>query len=194
TLPAFDTLSRVTCRVMEHVRRLSREQLHGFKKKMREILVELVDRYIGRAQRLLDHLEPILDTPYSLALRADSETLDYPLRALRLAGYLAIAGLACLDREDSDRAPRFADALARLARSNEGGVLSPIADDQIIELAAMWMLWLRTDRSADVVITASRLIERMVIRKQTDRPLPALWQSARMPMDAEAVGTLVAAH
>lgn len=193
TLPILDTLERVLCRMMDHLRRLERP-VTGFQKKLSTLLEMLVDRYIGQALRLRTHLEPLLDTPYGLALPAPGEAIDYPLRSLRIGAYLAKAGLGCIDRNDVKEANAFAQALARLVVSNEGGVLSPIIDDQLIELGAIWMLWLRTGMHDEVGQSAQRLIQRLAVRNRIGLPLPALWMRAANPIAPEHLRALVHAH
>ena len=169
TIPVLESIPRILCRIMDHLRRLSSAQVQGFKRKFHSLMAELIDRYIDSAQTLLDRLQPLLDTEYGLALPHDSERIDYPLRALRLASYLSLAGLACCDR-DTDahrgRAEIFADALSRLARRNPGGFWNPVTDDQIIEISALWMLWLQTGRHTQAAQSAARLLRRLSLRKR----------------------------
>lgn len=194
TLPALDTLARVLCRIMEHLRRLEASALKGYKRRFRVLLGDLIDRYIARVTALANRLKPVLDIEYSLALPARGEPVDYPLRTLRTAGYLATAGLACLDRGKDAEAADFGQALARLARSNEGGLLSPVIDDQIIDLASIWMLWLRLDMQQEIAHTAYRLLERLTVRKRIGQPLPALYLRTRQPMSQLDLRTLVDVH
>jgi hypothetical protein len=197
TLPPLETIARILCRLMEHLRRLSPSDTSGHKRALRRIVDSLLERYIGQANLLRLRLEPLLDHSYGLAMPGDGERLDYSLRTLRLAGHLAIAGLGCLDVEAGPHRPeasQFADALERLVAANEAAVLSPVTDDQIIELAAIWMLWLRLGRQDAVARTAHRWLERMWVREQLGLPGPSLWTHARIPMAPEEIHTLVTAH
>lgn len=192
--PVLETISRILCRLVEHIRRLERSDLHGIIAKMEALLDNLAGRYIAQAQRLRARLEPLLDIPYSLALPINGEQIDYPLRTLRLGAYLAMAGLACLERKDENEARAFAQALDRLSISNEGGLLSPITDDQIIELGAIWMLWLRLGMHDEVARSTQQLIQRLAVRQRGNHPMPALRQQARQPMDVSDLRTLVDAY
>jgi hypothetical protein len=197
TLPPLETIARILCRMMEHLRRLSPSDTNGHKRALRRIVDLLLGRYIDQATLLRLHLEPLLAHPYGLALPGDGEQIDYSLRTLRLAGHLAIAGLGCLDLEAEPRraeASQFADALERLVKANEAAVLSPVTDDQIIELAAIWMLWLRLGRQDAVAGTAHQWLERTWVREQLGLPGPSLWIRARIPMAPQEIHTLVSAH
>ncbi len=134
------------------------------------------------------------DAPYGLALPSESERIDYPLRASRLCGYLALAGLACLDQGDSRPAAEFADALVRLSRSNEAGLLAPVLDDQIIELAAIWMLWLRLGMYKPAGDSARALLERLAWSNRFGLPLPALYVDVRTAASGAGLTSLVYAH
>lgn len=102
----------------------------------------------------------MLDLPYGLAFPAPGEVINYPLRALRLSSYLATAGLslvfAALEQPKQKKAQAQAEAqraearkiatsLVTLWEHNQGGCLSPVTDDQIIDISLAWELWLRLD-------------------------------------------------
>ncbi len=202
TLPVFDTIERVLCRAMEHLRRLSGTPT----KAIRDSLDTLVKLYVETAKRLLVRLAPVLELPYGLALPAAGEVVSYPLRALRLSSYLATAGLALVfgaeqPKQKKDQvqaqlaeARRIAERLVTLWEHNEGGCLSPVTDDQIIDIGLAWELWLRLGMMEPVSRFAGSLIERLALRKAVGLPLPSLWHRARVPMRAEDLKVLVEAH
>jgi hypothetical protein len=188
TLPVLDALERVICRVAVTCSRS--EELPAL---WRDDLEVLLDEYIEAASTLLDHLGPVLDVPFGLAGYHDAERIAYPLRSIRFAGYLATAGLVALDRERRVEAERFAKALSRMVAQNQAGVLSPVIDDQLIELSAMWTLWARLDMSNRVGETARALVERFAERARAGARLPAIWMTAKLPYDEASLETLVEA-
>lgn len=200
TLPVFDALERVLCRSIEHVRRVHATSRPS--KPLREAIYGLLDLYAVTAAGLLARLTPVLEIPYGLALVGRGEVINYPLRALRLSGYLAIAGLAKLLDGSRSSSPdsRHADAeqigsrLVRLWEQNEGGCLSPVTDDQLIEIGLVWELWLRLGILKPVAWSARQLIQRLALRKAAGLPLPSLWHRARIPMRNEDLQALVEAH
>jgi hypothetical protein len=197
TLPVLDTVERILCRAMEHARRTSREDFGEHRRPVEELLRALVTQYVAQAEVLLARLEPLRTVPRGLALASPSEPVDYPLRALRLGGYLATAGLWLLSdpaAPQPDLARRIAEVLHDLWRQNEGGFASPVTDDQIIELGLIWEFWLRSGMRAEVAEAAGTLLERFFLRKAIDLPLPALYQRARVPMKDEHAQTLAETH
>lgn len=193
-LPSLDTLERILCRGLEHVRRIPREKFAGHDKPLLKLLRGLVDQYVARARALRRRLEPLLEAPYGLALGGPSERIDYPLRALRLSGYLAVAGLALLDRGQPRSARRFATALDRLWKQNEAACLGPVTDDQIIEISAVLQLWRRCGMQERAVAAAHDLVLRLRWAKEFELPLPALYQHARVPMDDVDLQVLAEVH
>jgi hypothetical protein len=194
TLPVLETLERILCRAMEHARRTPRERFGEHRKPIEELFQALLEQYLERAEVLLERLNPLRAVPHGLALRSSSELVDYPLRALRLGAHLATAGLALLldaTTPQPGRAQRFAKALHDLWRHNEGGFANPVTDDQIIELGLIWELWLRSGMHSEAIETATSLLNRLMLRKAFHFPLPALYQSARVPMKDEHAQTLV---
>ncbi|WP_437737368.1 hypothetical protein [Sorangium sp. So ce1335] len=193
TLPVFDTIERILCRAMEHVRRTSRAAFGAHLKAVDELLRGLVLQYVAQAETLIVRLELLRAVPRGLAIGSPSEPVDYPLRALRLGGYLATTGLWLLSdpvTPQPERARRIAEILHDLWTHNEGGFANPVTDDQLIELGLIWELWLRAGMRAEVAETAGGLLERLFLRKALDLPLPALYQRARVPMKDEHAQTL----
>lgn len=203
TLPIFDTIERVLCRAMEHLRRLSGTPSKG----IRQALDALIDLYVETAKRLLDRLAPVLELPYGLAFPAAGEVVSYPLRALRLSSYLATAGLALVFAAAEQPKQKKAQAQAQLAEArgiaerlvtlwehNQGGCLSPVTDDQIIDIGLAWELWLRLEMTEPVARFAVALIERLALRKAVGLPLPSLWHRARVPMRREDLKVIVEVH
>lgn len=202
TLPVFDTIERVLCRATEHVRRLPGKPSKG----IREGLDGLLHLYVETAKRLVDRLAPVLELPYGLAFPAPGEVVSYPLRALRMSSYLATAGLALVLAPEQpkqtkaqvharrDEARRIAASLVTLWDHNQGGCLSPVTDDQIIDISLAWELWLRLDMTEPVARFAAALIERLALRKAAGLPLPSLWHRARVPMRSEDLKVIVEVH
>lgn len=205
TLPVFDTVERILCRAVDCARGL---ETPG--RPIQEDLDALIEQYLSAARRLLQKLAPIADLKYGLAIPSRGESINYPLRALRLGGHLAVAGLALLSRaarrsrkkqasrtqaaEDRAEATRIAEFLVTLWDNNPGGFLSPVTDDQIIELGLAWELWLRLGMREPVARSSGELVRRLALRKATGLPLPGLWQRARWPMQTEHIQALVEAH
>jgi hypothetical protein len=194
TLPALDTFERVLCRGLHHGSLLEQTTRRKEQPRIIELLRLLLRHYIELATRLLEHLEPVLDLDHGLAIGSPSERVDYPLRTLRLSGYLATAGAAALDLHDRAIAQRFADALLQLFMKNTGGALSPVLDDQITELALVWDLWRRLEMEDAVRTTARELVARLLFRKNLGLPCPALWIEAGVPLDERGLRILVEAQ
>lgn len=205
TLPVFDTIERVLCRAAEHVRRFPGKPSKG----LRDALDALIDLYVDTAKRLFARLSPVLDLPSGLAFPAPGEVINYPLRALRLSSYLATAGLSLVfaaaeqpkqkkaqAQAEAQRAEarKIATSLVTLWEHNQGGCLSPVTDDQIIDISLAWELWLRLDMIEPVARFAGALIERLALRKALGFPLPSLWHRARVPMRSEDLKVIVEAH
>ncbi len=194
TLPTLDALEHCICRVAEHAQRHEIQNRARHLKAVDDTLEALVRQYIRAARSLLTRLEPLFDLPYGLAVASTSETVDYPLRCLRLLGYLAVAGLACLELGEQDQARLFADGVSSLWRSNDAGCESPVTDDQGIELSAVWLLLLRLDRGARAGEMASSLVNRLIARRLLGLPLPGLYQRAGVPMSDRDLRSLATAH
>ncbi len=195
TLPVLDGIERVLCRAMEHVRRLPTSRSHAsVRRSIRQCLEKLVEQYILQASALAGKLSTIADIPYGLALGSPGDVVDYPLRALRLSGYLATAGLALLELGRVEEAEELGLILERLWDSNEGGVLQPVTNDQEIEIAMVWELWGRLGHREIVGMSASKLLQRMLIRRIGGFPMPAAGQKACLPYRTSDLRVLVEAH
>ncbi|AKT37743.1 hypothetical protein [Chondromyces crocatus] len=193
-LPTFDTIERVLCRGMEHLRRIPSDRFAGHRGAIRASIRGLLDQYIAKGWQLHERLTPLLHAEYGLALGSPSERLDYPLRVLRLSGYLAVAALALLDRKESQGARQLAEALASLWKTNEAACLGPITDDQIIEISLVFDLWRRCGMSDLAAKVAESLALRWHLMVGLGFPLPAIRQSARVPPDEEDLRVLAEAH
>jgi hypothetical protein len=143
---------------------------------------------------MVEHLAPLLHVEHGLALGSPSERIDFPMRSLRLAGHLATAGSAAFDLGNQGAATRFGDVLEAVFTRNQGGALSPVLDDQVVELALVWDLWRRLGRADLVTSTARGLVHRLALRRQFDLPLPALWLPTAPRLNARTVRILVDAH
>lgn len=194
TLPTLDTIERVVCRAMEHARRIAPDRFAGHRRPILALLRSLLNQYIARARALRRRLEPLLGASYGLALSGPSERIDYPLRALRLSGYLAVAGLALLDRKQPRGARRFAETLDRLWAKNEAACLGPVTDDQIIEIALVLELWRRCGMEVRAAGASHDMVLRLRWAKDLWLPLPALYQHARVPMEEPDLQVLAEAH
>jgi len=179
---------------MEHLRRIPANKLRGHKRSLKALLQSLVDSYVTQALSLADRLQPVVDTPYGLALSLPSEKVDYPLRVLRLSGYLATAGLALHKMREIGKTRRLVESLKTIWGHNEGAVLQPVTDDQLIEIALVWELWALHGESDFVGESAVNLLNRLAIRKACGNPLPAVGQKARIPPLDQDLRALVEAH
>jgi hypothetical protein len=138
-----------------------------------------MDFWVGTAtQQFRDRLKRFQDMAYGLSVASTSEVIDYPLRCLRLVGYLSTARLACLDIGDDEQARSFGDCVAALWRSNDAACESPVTDDQVIELFAVWLLLLRLGRPGLVGEMATSLVNRLLARRFLRLRLPGLYQRA----------------
>ena len=190
TLPLLDTLERVACASIDLVRRECSESCPA---QLKDDLRLLVSMYADAAERLRSRLEPVLTVADGLGFPSSGEPIQYPLRALRLSGYLAAGGHAALAVGDNDRANALGASLASLWKNNPGGCLHPVTDDQLIEILLVWELWAALGMATEIRETARELIERFAFRRAVRLPLPALWQRARVPMRPEDLGLLVEA-
>jgi hypothetical protein len=190
-LPGLDAIERMLARVMEHIRRLPEEAWSGHKKAISDAVDDLLRLYLAQTLALGGRLGAVATFPGGLALPLPGESLSYPLRALRLGGYLAVGGLAALDFGDARSADALAALLLKLTRANPGAFLTPVTDDQIIELGAIWRLWLSLGKTEDVARTALDLIERLAVRRAIRQPLPSAFQRARVPEDSADIQALV---
>jgi hypothetical protein len=194
TLPVLDAVERILCRAMEQLRRIPLSSFGDHRAPIGRLLRALLDQYVAQAEALLCRLEPFRAGPYGLAIVSQSEPLDYPIRALRFGGYLATAGFVLLADEEEpgrERARKIAEVLHDLWQNNEGGFANPVCDDQIIELSLIWELWSKVGMEDEVAHAANVLLNRLVYRKALGLPLPALYQSARLPMRDDQLQTLV---
>jgi hypothetical protein len=94
-LPVFDSIERILSRAMEHIRRLNDGNWMGRKRLVKRWLRLLLEQYVSLAKDLSERLETIADLPYGLAVPSfPGETVNYPIRTLRLSSYLAIGASA----------------------------------------------------------------------------------------------------
>jgi len=194
TLPVLDTIERVLCRALSVLSLIPPKGGDRYRKRIQSVLDGLVGQYVQTATSLLGRLDELLDVPDGLALPLPSERVDYPLRALRFSGYLSTAGLALLDQNRRDEAELFASAVERLWQNNEGGCISPVTDDQIIETIGAFELLLRAGRADFVGKIAGHFVGRLAVRTQLGFPLPGLWQRASVPMSSFDLNVLIEAH
>src|SRR5262249_16790083 len=138
TLPVLDSLERCICRVAEHVQRHPETTRNKHLAKVKGTLCALLQQYVDVAQTLRERLRPLAGVEFGLAVARLSEPVDYPLRCLRFLGYLATAGLACLDLGSERNAQEFANVIDALWESNDAACETPVTDDQLIELVAIW--------------------------------------------------------
>ena len=185
TFPTLDTLERILSRSMAAIAALSDKEVEKHRGDLAAALDVALGQYVAVAADLRERLAPLAGQPDSLALRAPGECIDYPLRTLRISGYLATAGLAALDRGAREEGERFADAVCELWKANPAGALHPVIDDQLIELAGAWELWLRLQLRDRVASSASALLQRFAWRRTMGFRLPATYQSARVPFPAD---------
>lgn len=194
TLPALETTERVLCRAAHHLVGAEDAPESAASERARELVAMILRRYVGVASRLVDHLAPVLKIERGLALPLSSEHIDYSLRTLRIAGYLAVAGAAALDLGDRATASMFGDRLQELVENNPAGALTPVLDDQIVELCLCWRLWQRLGRGEVAEHTARELVHRHLLRRDFGMPLPALWLEASVPPDDRTLSILVNTH
>ncbi|MGK3998508.1 hypothetical protein [Sorangium sp. So ce1024] len=193
TLPALDTIERVIVRAMEHIRRIEPDRLKRERRHLRGLMQQFVGQYLRVATVLRKRLEPLRALPYSLSVASESEPIDYPLRALRLMGYLATAGLLALDANDAGTsvASEFAATLVDLWKTNIPACAGPVTDDQGIELGLIWELLLRLGRTQDVKEMTSEVVRRTLRRRELGLPFPTIRQFARVPMQQKDLRDLV---
>jgi hypothetical protein len=115
---------------------LRRDELLG-KRKYLDLLLPLIDRYLACSLELLQRLDPLLDAPHGLALGGMHERVEYPLRAIRVAG---LAGQWFLVLARFSEQPDVLDKLKLLARfalrlkKSVPVVAKPLFDDQMLEV------------------------------------------------------------
>lgn len=115
---------------------LRREKLLG-KRKYFGLLLPLIDRYLGCSLELFERLDPLLDIPHGLAVGGMHERVEYPLRAIRVAG---LAGQWLLVLARFSEQPDMLDKLKLLARfalrlkKSVPVVAKPLFDDQMLEV------------------------------------------------------------
>ncbi|MEZ4229074.1 MAG: hypothetical protein R3B89_07920 [Polyangiaceae bacterium] len=173
---SLDAIELVLLRLMDHLRRLLKPS--GLKTRLRKTIGSLIDKYVQVIEAMCSRLEPVLVGDTSLALPSGAEPIDYPLRVLRIAGYLAVGGLSLLRvRRQSARAVRIANVVERLWLTNRPAVEGPILDENLVELALVWEFLLRLNRTRVVGDMASGLLDRCLLRRAVGWPLPALYQS-----------------
>jgi hypothetical protein len=192
-LPVFDALERCACRIAEHAQRHVQLESNAHLRRVDETLRALLEQYIAVGQKLRERLRPLGAFDFGLAVTSPSEAVDYPLRCYRLLGYLAVSGLACLDQGNRAEARLFADVIADLWERNDAGLESPVTDDQVIELVAIWALLLQVGSAAKVGERAARLVYRQWARRLAGMPLPGVYQRALIQMregDARILATV----
>jgi hypothetical protein len=194
TLPLLDALEHCACRVAEHAQRHDDPTSDVNLRKVRETLKALLGQYVDVAQRLQERLTPLCDIEYGLAIARQSEPVDYPLRCYRLLGYLAVAGLVSLDLGNEAEARKFGDTVAALWERNDAACESPVTDDQVIELTAIWSLLLRLGLEARVGQRACSLMYRACARRVAGMPLPGVYQRASIPINDRDARILATVH
>lgn len=194
TLPSLETTERILCRAVHHLVGPEDAPAGAATARARDLLVMVLRHYVGVTRRLVEHLAPALKIEQGLALPFSSERVDYSLRSLRLAGYLAVAGAAALDLDDPVTASMFGERLQELFENNPGGALTPVLDDQIVELCLCWRFWQRLGRDDVTKQTARELVRRHLARRNLNLPLPALWLEASIPPVDRTLRILVDAH
>lgn len=192
TLPVFHLIERVLVRIVEHARRIKRWQ--GHKAKISQLVRLLGTLYVSQARTLVTRLRPLLGHELSLAVPANSERIDYPFRVLHLSGVLATAGLVADALDDESARVDLANALEQLWDANASGALSPVCDDQLIEIATTWYFLLQAGYSAEVASYARQLVMRLGIRRRRNLPLPATWIRSRTYAEISGIGDLIQAH
>lgn len=191
TLPVLETLLRIQCRVIEHLRRVPSTKISKERRRLRDTLALITEQFVAQATLLLDRLESVAGAPNGLAvLPASGERVSFPMRALRLCGYVAVAGLAV----EGPQARSLAERLHKVALANPGGVLFPVTDDQVIELGLVFELLLRAGLRAECAQLARSLVERLGQRRTEGLPLPGIRQLATWPPNELDIRILVAAH
>lgn len=194
TLPSLETTERILCRAVHHLVVSKDAPAGAATERARDLVVMVLRHYVGVARRLVEHLAPVLKIEHGLALPLSSERVDYSLRSLRMTGYLAVAGAAALDLDDPDTASMFGDRLQELFENNPGGALTPVLDDQIVELCLCWRFWQRLGRNDVAKQTAREFVRRYLARRNLNLPLPALWLEASVPPADRTLRILVDAH
>lgn len=208
SLPALDGLERMICRAMVWLQRLPPEDIEqlaeaakpstrktkGHETRVLRALHALLDQYTGIAIAFAKRLEIISRDKYGLALALPSEPIDYPLRVLRFSGYLAMAGLLLYEKNDAVQARLLAVTILNIWTNNEGGALSPITDDQIIEIGIVFELWLSLGMNTEVSSFAGKIFKRYMQRQEFGAPFPAIWMRASIPMKEKDLRTLNEAH
>lgn len=209
TLPALDSLERMMCRTMAWLQRLPNEDIDqliteakkppgrrqkGHEARVLRALQSLIDQYIGMAIALKDKLQAFSRDRHGLAFARPSEPVDYPLRILRFSGYLAAAGLFLYERNELDQARHLSIVIRDMWDNNEGGALSPVTDDQVVEIGMSFELWLSLGMKTEVQKFAGMMFERFLHRQQFGAPFPAIWMRSSIPMRESDRRTLVEAY
>lgn len=192
-LLVLESLQRILSRGMEHARRVV-PTTSG----VRAALAGLCGQYVEAAFDLAAHIDPLVDSQYALAMPSDSERIDYPFRVLRFAGHFACAGLVALDlgKEDEKRlndARRFADVIRRLYKGQKDAFLTPVTDDELIELGGCWTLFRLLGEEKWTTECAAGVLDRCVWRREFRFPLPALWIEGTLPIAKDDLAILVEA-
>jgi len=192
TLPALETYERVICRAV-HLLALAPEASRGKSvlNNAADLLRLLLEKYLDLGLLLREHLSPVLGLENGLALSSSSERLDYPLRAMRLLGYLAVAAHVASDiGRDNDRNV-LVDAIERLCSHNAAGALTPSLDDHVVELSILWDLLLGLGRVASATQTAQEVTNRILLRRAFGLRMPAFWLSSSLPLEDRTLRILV---
>jgi hypothetical protein len=191
-LPVLDTLEHVMCAATAAIAAAYPAKVP---RPLRNDIHVLQTAYIEAAIVLRTRLAPVASIPLGLALPLPAERIDYPIRVLRLCGYLAAAGIASLSTSGTPaRAIELAQTIEALWASNEGAATSPVTDDQLIELVLIFELWASCGMGVSIHNAAISIINRHAKRSAYGLPLPSSSHRARVPMRPGAVAALVAAH
>jgi len=209
SLPALDTLERMICRGMVWLQRLPSDQTDaviaeaakppsrwtkGHAGRVLKAWQSLIDQYVWVATGLSVKLAPISNIENGLALALPSERIDYPIRVLRLSGYLAISAQILYEQNKVTEASQIANVLKALWETNASGALNPIIDDQIIEIWLVFELWLNLGMRTEIAKFAYDMFKRFLQRQALAAPFPAIWMRAEIPINEKDLRTLVEAH
>jgi hypothetical protein len=192
TLPALETYERVICRSVHLLTRMPEES--GQKSawgKAADLMQLLLEKYLDLGLQLHEHMAPILGLENGLALSSSSERLDYPLRSIRLLGYLAVAACVAFDLDRDNDGNLLIETIEQLCAHNAAGAMSPLLDDHVVELSILWDLLLRAGRHASATQTAQEVANRILLRRTFGLRMPALWLSASLPMQDRTLRILV---
>ncbi|MCB9880153.1 MAG: hypothetical protein H6834_00055, partial [Planctomycetes bacterium] len=160
-----------------------------------ETLVDQLRTFVEVGERLADVLTPLSEVPEGLVVSGGSEKIDWPLRTTRLVRDLAVVAHVAGEligrmkgraEADDEHLERMVEKCIRvsvgLAQNNEGGLCTPIVDDQLIEHAIIWRVWLAHGMSETVRRMAEQMVQRWRLRRYMGLPGPGLYQHFSAPM------------